>query len=106
MLSLKTNTLPLLICTAFSHASVAVDSVTFNRDVRPILADKCFHCHGPDSATREADLRLDVEESAKLDRDGQVAVRSGDSQHSELVRRIMSPDSDLQMPPADSGRVL
>jgi hypothetical protein len=106
MSSLKAITLPLLICAAFSHPAVAVDPVTFNRDVRPILADKCFHCHGPDSATREADLRLDVEESAKLDRDGQVAVRSGDSQHSELVRRIMSPDSELQMPPADSGRSL
>ena len=106
MSSLRTITLFLPICTAFSHASVAADPVTFNRDVRPILADKCFHCHGPDSATREADLRLDVEESAKLDRDGNFAVKPGDSQHSELVHRITSTDSDLQMPPADSGRAL
>ena len=102
------NIISLLIFSSvtFSRVVVAADPVTFNRDVRPILADKCFHCHGPDSATREADLRLDVEESTKQDRDGIFVVKPGDSQHSELVIRITSTDADLQMPPVDSGRSL
>ncbi|HIE97535.1 MAG TPA: DUF1553 domain-containing protein [Fuerstia sp.] len=106
MPSLKIIALLLFLGATSSRVVVAVDPVTFNRDVRPILADKCFQCHGPDSATREADLRLDVEESAKQDRDGIVAVKPGDSQRSELVHRIMSTDADLQMPPVDSGRSL
>ena len=84
----------------------ATDDVTFNRDVRPILADKCFHCHGPDAAERQADLRLDQEESAKADRDGYSVVKPGDVEHSELAVRILSEDLDLQMPPSDSGRSL
>ncbi len=102
------NIISLLIFSSvtFSRVVVAADPVTFNRDVRPILADKCFHCHGPDSATREADLRLDVEESTKQDRDGIFVVKPGDSQHSELVLRITSTDADRQMPPVDSGRSL
>jgi len=74
----------------------ADERVTFNRDVRPILSDKCFFCHGPDSAKREADLRLD-------DRD--VAIASGaitprKPAESEMLRRILSTDPDEHMPPA------
>ncbi|MCA9164735.1 MAG: DUF1549 domain-containing protein, partial [Planctomycetales bacterium] len=88
-----------------TEADRANDVVEFNRDVRPILADKCFHCHGPDSATREAGLRLDREESAKQARDGGAAIVAGKPDDSELVRRIRAT-SDEQMPPADSGRIL
>ncbi|MEZ6129289.1 MAG: DUF1553 domain-containing protein [Planctomycetaceae bacterium] len=84
----------------------ADDAITFNQNVRPILADKCFHCHGPDSATRQADLRLDEEESTKRDRDGTVVVKPGNPSNSELLTRIMSTDPDLMMPPPDSGRSL
>ena len=78
----------------------------FQQDVLPILSDKCFHCHGPDASTREADLRLDVEESVRRTRDDHAVVVPGDSAKSELVARIMSRDPDLVMPPADSDRTL
>jgi Protein of unknown function (DUF1549)/Protein of unknown function (DUF1553)/Planctomycete cytochrome C len=80
--------------------------VDFNRDIRPILSNKCFACHGPDSAAREADLRLDVEEFAKAKRDGHPAILPGNTEQSELVRRITSTDDDERMPPADSGKTL
>ncbi len=95
----------ILSSTALSAAR-AEDAVTFNRDIRPILADKCFACHGPDAATREADLRLDQEESAKRDREGHAAIQAGDPKHSELAVRIRSTDPDLMMPPPDSQRTL
>jgi hypothetical protein len=76
-------------------------AIDFNRDIRPILADNCFACHGPDAAHREADLRLDVEDDAKA-----VAIEEGKPEESELVARISSEDADLLMPPADSGNEL
>jgi hypothetical protein len=84
----------------------AQEAVEFNRDVRPILADACFRCHGPDSAARQADLRLDLEESAKASREGKTAIAPGKSADSELWRRISSADADEHMPPADSGKKL
>jgi len=78
----------------------------FNRDIRPILADNCFQCHGPDSAQRQADLRLDQEEGAFADRDGTPTIVAGQPDQSELFRRIMSADPDERMPPADSSRHL
>jgi len=74
--------------------------VEFNRDVRPILSDSCFQCHGPDKARRKADLRLDSEEGATkvLGRD--------DPARSELIRRITSADASERMPPPKSGRTL
>jgi hypothetical protein len=79
------------------------DDIEFNRDVRPILSDKCFFCHGPDSARREAELRLD-------DRDAAVsaaAIVPGAAADSELLRRVSSADPDIQMPPpsAKLGRL-
>lgn len=72
-------------------------TVEFSKDVRPILSDKCFKCHGPDAESREADLRLDVRDAAEhvLDQDD-----------SELLRRITSDDPDEQMPPPGSKIVL
>lgn len=80
--------------------------VDFNRDIRPIFSDKCLACHGPDSGKREADLRLDVEASAKAKHDGQAAIIGGDLENSELIRRITTGDEDERMPPADSGKKL
>ncbi len=80
--------------------------VGFNRDIRPILSDKCFLCHGPDAAHRKAKLRFDVEADAKRDRDGHRAIADGDSAGSELVRRITSADPDERMPPPESGKEL
>ncbi|MBC8354081.1 MAG: PSD1 domain-containing protein [Planctomycetes bacterium] len=80
--------------------------VDFNRDVVPILSDKCFHCHGPDNETREADLRLDKQQDVFGERDGRRIVVPGDSEQSALVRRIRSQDIDERMPPAHSTRQL
>jgi hypothetical protein len=82
-------------------------TVDFNRDIRPLLSDTCFACHGPDAAAREADLRLDVEASAKAAREeGRVAVVPGNPDGSELIRRITHPDRTQRMPPAKSGKKL
>ncbi len=87
--------------------SPVVPRVEFNRDIRPILSDKCFTCHGPDSAKRQAGLRLDVRESAVAERDGgSRAFAPGSSSSSESLRRVMSADPDEVMPPAKSGAKL
>lgn len=78
------------------------DDIEFNRDVRPILSNHCFTCHGPDSATREAGLRLDQREAAiSLHDSGSRAILPGDSRRSELIRRVTSHDADERMPPGD-----
>lgn len=79
-------------------ALVAGEAVDFNRDVRGILSDKCFACHGPDANKREADLRLDQRDEALT---AGVLV-PGKPDESELVRRILSDDPDERMPPASS----
>ena len=71
----------------------ADDELSFNRDIRPILSDTCFFCHGPDAEHREADLRLDIEEFAKQD-----AIEPGNASTSELISRITSSDPDELMP--------
>ena len=77
-------------------------SVHFNRDVRPILSENCFHCHGADAAQRQADLRLDDRAVAvEL-----AAIVPGHADESSLVERITSDDPDLKMPPPDSKRQL
>jgi hypothetical protein len=79
-------------------------AISFNRDIRPFLADACFQCHGPDANTREAGLRLDDAVSAQADRgDGRVAIWPGNAAESEAVRRIYSDDPAEQMPPPESG---
>ncbi len=80
--------------------------VAFNRDIRPILSDHCYPCHGPDPAKRKAGLRLDLESSAKADRDGRRAIVPGDLEASELCRRITAEDADERMPPPRSGKDL
>ena len=80
--------------------------VEFNRDIRPILADKCFTCHGPDSAKRQAGLRLDRSEEATAERDGPRAIVPRDISKSEVVHRIVSRDPDVQMPPPKSSQSL
>lgn len=84
----------------------AEDRVRFNRDIRPILAENCFECHGPDKAKQQADLRFDQAESALVERDGRRAIVPGDLKSSELIRRVLSEDPDLRMPPVESGRRL
>ena len=84
--------------TAAGAATAVPAKVQFNRDVRPILSDKCFHCHGFDSKKREAGLRLDVRDDAVRDK----AIVPGQPLQSEALARILSKDPDEHMPPAKS----
>jgi len=84
-------------------APARAEPIDFNRDIRPILSDKCFHCHGPDMANQKADLRLDIREDAI----SAGAIVPDDPVRSELVARITAHDEpDDLMPPPDSGRSL
>lgn len=79
--------------------------VRFNRDIRPILSDACFPCHGP--GTQEADLRLDVREMATVPAgSGMTPIVAGDADSSELIRRVFSDDESEHMPPVDSKKTL
>jgi Protein of unknown function (DUF1553)/Protein of unknown function (DUF1549)/Concanavalin A-like lectin/glucanases superfamily/Planctomycete cytochrome C len=77
--------------------------ILFNRDIRPILSDHCFPCHGPDANRRKAKLRLDVREVALADRDGQAALVPGHPERSEVIRRLTHPEEEERMPPAETG---
>ncbi len=81
-------------------------SIEFNRDIRPILSDHCFPCHGPDQAKRQAELRLDNETDAKAKKGEVQAIVPGDVDQSELYRRIVASDPSEKMPPVDSGHQL
>ena len=87
-----------------SGASAATLSTPlgFNRDIRPILSENCFQCHGPDSNRRKGDLRLDVREAAME----AMAFVPGDADNSEMIRRVFETYEDEQMPPVDSNRSL
>jgi hypothetical protein len=98
---------PLVTAVTAIVAEEPVDStLTFTRDVRPILANNCFQCHGPDEENREAELRLDVRESKGDTRGAEAVIDGRKPAESELVARITSTDPDIQMPPPDSGKAL
>ena len=83
--------------------------VDFNRDVRPILSNTCYKCHGPDPAERKGGgdgLRLDTPDGALVDLGGYAAVVPGKPEESELIRRVTSPDDSEKMPPPASGKKL
>ncbi|MFN7924129.1 MAG: DUF1553 domain-containing protein [Bryobacteraceae bacterium] len=77
--------------------SLAAAPIEFNRDIRPILSDRCFFCHGPDNTNRKANLRLDLESSAK------AIIAPGDPAKSKLFIRVASDNKTLRMPPAYAG---
>ena len=79
---------------------------SFSRDVRPILSNNCFPCHGPDKKQRKAKLRLDTPSGSQADLGGHRAIEPGKLGESELIRRILSDDPDEIMPPKDSNRRL
>ncbi|MCR9293201.1 MAG: PSD1 and planctomycete cytochrome C domain-containing protein [bacterium] len=96
----------LLLSLPGTLSMVLAAEIDFNRDVRPILSDKCYACHGPDESQRQAGLRLDTMEGAFADLGGYAAVVEGDPQSSELVKRIHEKDTDLQMPPPEANKSL
>ncbi len=93
----------LLVFTAclaiFAPAYGAEPKINFTRQIKPILANKCFACHGPDEKERKAELRLDIRDEAVPS-----VIKPGDGEHSEVVVRITTSDADSRMPPADSKK--
>jgi len=97
----------LLLVQVAAASDPNADEVDFNRDIRPILSQKCLHCHGADESDRESDLRLDHREGALQELDsGERAIVPGDPKKSTLYQRITSQDESERMPPADSGKPL
>ena len=95
------------VCAACSCAAAdAPREIEFNRDIRPILSDNCFQCHGPDAKARQAELRLDREEDAVAARKDGPAIIRGKPADSELIKRITHANADERMPPADTGKKL
>ena len=80
--------------------------IDFNRDIRPVLSDACFECHGPDAAKRKAGLRLDTHSGATVARDGVRAIDPARLANSELLARITATDPDTRMPPPEANRQL
>src|SRR5436305_1412298 len=97
--------LPLLLLPVISRAATDAP-VQFNRDVRPILADACFACHGFDAKARKARLRLDVPEGAFAARKGTVPIKPGDPQASAVWARINAEVADEVMPPPHTHKQL
>lgn len=89
--------------TGVVHA--AESSIDFNRDIRPILSDRCFACHGPDDKTQEGGLRLDLRDAAVAElASGSTAIVPGTPSASELIARITGTDPDAVMPPPHIGK--
>ena len=91
-----------VVATWIAPALPAEEAIVFNRDVRPILSENCFACHGPDKKKRKGDLRLDVRDEVIK----HEALVAGKPEESELVSRINSEDPDERMPPPSSRKVL
>ncbi len=101
------STISVLLGIAFVSAASAESPIDFNRDVRPILSNKCFACHGPDEEQRQAGLRLDDAKNATSALEsGATAIVAGNLDASELIRRITHSDESQRMPPAEFGKPL
>ena len=96
--------LPLAALTAAN--ALPAQELSYNRDIRPILAENCFACHGPDKRARKADRRLDTADGARAELEGVRAIVPGDVAKSDAVVRIESHDADEQMPPPKSDKKL
>ncbi len=96
----------LAACAGVVAQAATPDKLSYNRDIRPILSDNCFYCHGPDEKHREAKLRLDVREDAVRDLGGYAAIVPGKVDASELIKRITTDDEDDLMPPVKSKKKL
>src|SRR5262245_25411228 len=107
---------PITIAAIWLAAGIVADAATktsstptidFSRDIRPILSDNCFKCHGPDEKERKAKLRFDVKEDAfKAAKSGEYAIVPGDLVKSQLIARITSKDEEEVMPPPKSKKKL
>ncbi len=98
----QTYSILLILVCSISATAQEASVVSFNRDIRPILSDRCFACHGPNAESRQADLRLDQAEGPSSAHE--VAIVPGSIEESELWQRITSDDDDYRMPPPDSHK--
>src|SRR4051812_40454143 len=91
-----------------AFVAAAGEKLQYNRDIRPILSDRCFKCHGPDKGSRKASLRLDSREDAYAERkkSGKHAIVPGKPDESLVCTKIFSSDPDEQMPPPESKLTL
>ena len=98
------------VCTVRAPAAEPARKIDFNRDIKPILSNNCYFCHGPDPAERKGGvdgLRLDTLEGAKVDLgSGNFAIVPGQPEKSDLLKRVTSTDADEMMPPAKTGKKL
>ena len=102
----STNTIVCVLAIAALFPAMADGKEThidFNRDIRSILSNHCFQCHGPDENQRKAELRLDSFSGATTDLGGYAAIVPGTPKDSELLNRVRSKDTDIQMPPIEQG---
>ena len=99
--------LALMAATAWAAEPAGDHPIVFSRDIRPLLSDNCYACHGPDAANRPSELRFDLRESAlaKLE-SGPPAIVPGDPAGSQLYQRITSQDDSVRMPPPETGKKL
>ena len=93
--------LSLLLCFTSEAKEKKID---FDRDIRPILSDNCFHCHGPDAKNRKAKLQLHTFEQASAKRKNGAAIVPGNARVSDIIKRMITDDEDDIMPPPDSNR--
>ncbi len=118
-MKIANNTVPLfavLVCFCLAvlglptvygeHHETAEVTLNYNLDIRPILSDNCYACHGPDAKTRQADLRLDTKEGAFSEPSGYPVLVPGKPEESELYLRILSEDETYRMPPSDFNKTL
>lgn len=98
--------IPIFLVPLLTTGAVAEDELMFNRDIRPILSDNCFACHGPDAESRKGKLRLDVRGNAVAERRGANAIVPGDAKASALMARMLTHDESERMPPSEEGKQL
>src|ERR1041385_263122 len=103
----RTDFIRLFLACLLGLLPALAGTIQYNRDIRPILSENCYQCHGPDKNHRKAGLRLDQKEEAfkKLE-SGEQAIVAGDLEQSALIKRITTTDDDDHMPPAKSGKKL
>ncbi len=97
---------PVLLLALVLPLRAAEEKITFNRDIRPILSDKCFACHGTDAKHRDSGRRLDTADGAYKETDGFIAIKPGSLEKSEAWARIVSTDVEEVMPPPKSHKTL
>ena len=103
---MKSFFLPLVVLFPVAALAAGPKKIDFNRDIRPILSDKCFHCHGPDPKHREAERRFDTREGLFTEKDGSTPFVPGKPEASDALKRIVSKDDDEVMPPKKANKTL